>query len=240
VFLLALLVAAAPVRVYVAPLQAPGVDAATVTVVAERVLAATDRHRVAFDIVSSREVQTVMDAEAAQQALGCDAESCAAEIADALAAPQLVTGQLGRIGNTWQLTLTRTERATLRALARVHAQAEGDTPEALLPQIPELVDSLFGFGSIDAGASPLVALGAVGAGVGGVGLLAGGVMVAVAWERFFAAQAALDAGKVSDAEAARDLGQVLAIAGWGGVAVGAVIGVAGAVALAAGLMGGDE
>ena len=43
-----------------------------------------------------------------------------------------------------------------------------------------------------------------------------------------------------DAIAPSKLGQVLAIAGWGGVAVGAVIGVAGAVALAAGLMGGDE
>jgi hypothetical protein len=242
VIIVALLVATAPVRVYIAPLSAPNVDAATVALVSDRVLTATQRHQATFDVVSSKEVQSVMDAEAAKQALGCDAESCAAEIADALAAPQLVTGQLGRIGETWQLTLTRTERATLRSLARVHVEAEGDTAEDLLPKIPSLVDELFGVAPPVRAASPLPWVGGVGIAVGALGVVGGGAMVALAWQQYFVAKDALALAepKVKDAEEARDLGQTLAVAGWGTVAAGAVIAAVGGGLVLVGILGDDE
>lgn len=162
-------------RVFVASLVAGvGADDGVVRLLDEQILTSARRHP-AFEVVGARDVRALLDMEENKQQVGvCDEVTCLAEIAGALDAPQLVTGQLGRLGNTWILTLTRTERSTLTALVRVSRETQGETPEGLLRQIDGQVDELFG---VTAGPSPLLVAGGVGVGAGvvglGVGLYAG-------------------------------------------------------------------
>jgi hypothetical protein len=136
-------------RVYVAPFTGETSDPATLDLVEDRVLVAA-RSAVArvddarnIELIGARDVQSILDVEASKAAVGCDTTSCANEIADALNADEIVFGQLGRIGDTWQLTLTRTHRESLRVLGRSVQEARGDTPEGLLDDIGAQVDELF-------------------------------------------------------------------------------------------------
>jgi hypothetical protein len=124
-----------------------------------------------FDVIAARDVTALVDVAAVRAASGCtDGISCESEIASALDAPQLVTGELGRVGDTWLLSLARTERTTSSVLARVTVDARGDTPEGLLGEIDGAVAELFGAevaGGVDVG----FVVGAVGVGVGVGGLV---------------------------------------------------------------------
>ena len=139
--------ARAAVRVFVAPLSTgAGADRAEVALFDERVLNAARNHK-AFDVIGGRDVQSALDLEATRQAAGCtDDMSCAIEVAGALDAPQVVSGQLGRVGDTWVLALTRTERATLTVLSRVVRESHGASPEGLLGAIDGAVGELFSDG----------------------------------------------------------------------------------------------
>jgi hypothetical protein len=130
---------AAVPRVFLTPLRATDVAPGVTDL-----LVSARRHQALFDVVGAADVKGVLDVESARAALGCDSESCANEIADALAAEQVLTGQLGRVGNLWLLTLTRTDRKTLQVLARASVEAHGDSPEVLLPLVPQAVDEVLG------------------------------------------------------------------------------------------------
>lgn len=175
-------------RVFLAPLRASGVDAGVSDLVGEQLLVSARRHREIYDVVGAADVKGILDVNAARAALGCDTDSCANELADALDADQLLTGQLGHVGEVWLLTLTRTDRKTLQVLARASVEATGAGPEVLLSRIPELVDE---------------ALGVVrppnwwlygGAGVAGAGALVaatGGLFIGLSWLDYRAADSAL-------------------------------------------------
>jgi hypothetical protein len=188
-------------RVFVAPFTGTTTDAATLDLVEDRVLVASraaierakERGEGNVEVVGARDVQSILDVEAAKAAAGCDATSCANEIADALNAEEIVFGQLGHIGETWQLTLTRTERATLKVLGRSVKESRGATPEGLLGAIPEQVSELF-----DVVTPPPNALSVVGMGttaVGAAALLVGAGAFTLSWIEFFNAKALLPADR---------------------------------------------
>ncbi len=60
-----------------------------------------------FQVVSQRDVATLLGVERQKQLLGCSEESasCLSELSGALDARFVVSGTLNRIGDTWQLTL---------------------------------------------------------------------------------------------------------------------------------------
>lgn len=60
-----------------------------------------------FQVVSQRDIATLLGVERQKQLLGCSEESasCLSELSGALDARFVVSGTLNRIGNTWQLTL---------------------------------------------------------------------------------------------------------------------------------------
>ncbi len=155
---------AAP-RVYLVPLRAPNVDPATAELLAEQLVVSARRHHELFEVVGAADIGALLDVEAAKAAMGCDTESCTNEIADALNAEQLLAGQVGRIGDVWLLTMTRTETRTMKVLARVSAEAHGDAPSALLPLIPDVVDEALG------AAAPVNVWPWIGGAVGVVGAL---------------------------------------------------------------------
>ncbi len=240
---------ASVVRVFVPPLRAgAGADRDMVALVDERVLLAARRHE-GFDIVAGKDVQAVLDVEATRQAAGCDSDfACAAEIAGALDAPQILTGQLGRVGNTWVLSLSRTERQTMTVLKQVVREARGETPEGLLGEIDGAVDELLGGPPPSlAGSGPPVLAIASGIGVGvGVGALTVGTIAAgLSWQTFTDAQAALKADGLGESdkneivEKAATSGETtntVAVVGW---IAGGIIVVAGGVGLAASALGGE-
>lgn len=216
-------------RTFVAPLQTgPGADEATVRLIEERLLISAKR-LAGFDVVGARDVKAMLDLEQDKQQLGvCDDVSCLAEIAGALDAPQLVTGQLGRVGNTWILTLTRTDRGSMQALARVSRESQGESPEGLLPQLDGQIDELFGV------APEVPVLGIVGGTALGLGVLGVGVGVAgnVVANRLFNTAAEKLRSGAEDAEAVKARAQregaiANVVAGAGYVAGGVLVAVGG-------------
>lgn len=176
-------------RVYVAPLSGPTSDATTVSLIEDRVLVAAKSLPAQFEVVGARDLQGLLDVEAASRAVGCDTTSCANEVADALNADELVTGQLGRIGETWQLTLTRTQRGTLKVLGRSARDARGDTPEGLLPQIPDALQELFAL--VDPAVNTLAIVGVSLTAIGTLTLGVGFVGYVYSWVEYLAAAADL-------------------------------------------------
>ena len=205
--------AAALPRVFLAPLRATGVDSGVTELVGEQLLVSARRHKALYDVVGAGDVKGLLDVEATRAALGCDTDSCANEVADALAADQLLTGQLGRVGDVWLLTLTRTDRKTLQVLARASVEARGASPEVLLQHIPQVVDE-----ALDVVHPPNLWAwgGGALAGVGAVALVAGGLLYAWSFERFDAAKQALGAAP-PDVAAARDAQGVSEASYWGGL-----------------------
>lgn len=163
---------AAP-RVYLVPLRAPNVDQAATEVLAEQLLVSARRHHELFEVLGASDVKAIIDVEAAKAAMGCDTESCANEIADALNAEQLLAGQVGRIGDVWLLTLTRTDKATMKVLSRVSVEAHGDSPSSLLPLIANVVDQALG---VERPANVWAWMGGTVGAVGALGVITGGVL----------------------------------------------------------------
>ncbi len=133
-------------RVFVGAIT-PGANAdpAIVAVLDEKLLASLRRQR-QHEIVGARDVQAMMDVEAARQNSGCESGlSCEAELAGALDAPIIVTGQVGQVGNTWVLSLTRLDRTSMTVLARTTREVSG-SPEGLLGTMDGQVDELFDVG----------------------------------------------------------------------------------------------
>lgn len=227
--------ASAVSRVYVAPLAGATVDGAVLDLVEERILVATRGMSATHDVVGAADVQGVLDAEAARQAMGCDSTSCANEIADALDADELVLGTLGHIGDTWQLTLTRTERKTLKVLARVSRESRGATPEGLLPQIEGQVGELF-----DRRASALAVVGTTSVVAGAIGVLVGAGLYAWSWGDYVGAESALERGDVRTALEHKDRGVALLSAGLITGGAGLVVAGIGGSLLVVDMLGGGE
>ena len=221
--------ARAQTRVFIAQLTpGPDVPASMVAPLDDRILAAA-RQRSGFDVLGARDVQSVLDAEARRQVAGCDSGvACAAELAGALDAQQVVTGQLGRLGSTWVLSLTRVDRTTLQVFAQAVRQARGDSPEALLDSIDGQVAEVLR--SPEESPNPWFLGGAAVGAVGVVGLLVGTTGAALSWDTFGSAKSAIvgnelsvdeKAGRRADAIAAGRVTNTVALVGWvaGGVAV---------------------
>lgn len=228
-------VAAPAARIFFAPLRVgDDVDGVTRQAIEGAVLIAAKKRGHA--LIASGDLQAVLDVEAAKQAAGCTADSCAAELADALGAPELLTGQVARLGDTWVLTLTHLERANMQVLGRAQVSRTGTSAAVLLDVVDGLLAEVFPAPVVVApppSSSPLIVPGVV-TGVGGVvvaGLGAGLWIVAAG--KHAEGKAAVDDGKVDVARDIREQFEGVYYAGIIGVGVGVA-----AVVVGAGLVGG--
>src|SRR5438132_147091 len=90
-------------------------------------LTASLRHTGRFSrVVSASEIQTLVAFETQKQLANCDRESCMAEIAGALGVDYLVTGTLGRIGETWLFNAKLLNAHTALAEGAVSRPIEGE------------------------------------------------------------------------------------------------------------------
>lgn len=246
-------------RVYVAKLRGgDGVDASAATALEDAVLVAAKKARPDMTVIGRGDVAMLADLRAEQEAAGCDAESCAAEIADALGAPQIVTGKLSHVGSTWILSLTRLERGSLLVLARESVEKQGPSPEVLIGEIPKLVVAVFkdagdantedgndterdrsnnenARGSRDGGVSGLAIGGGVGLGAGLVAMAGGAVLVAYSFQLYEEARLADARGDTAEVARKTELGEPMNLAGYVTLAVGGATAIIGGVALGLGL-----
>lgn len=241
-WLLVLLCLAGPAsaeKVFVAALTpGAGADPAEVALVDERLLASL-RRLPQLEVVGARDVATMLDIDAVKQQAGCsDGVACAAEVAGALDAPMIVTGQLGRVGQTWVLSLSRMDQRSMQVVARVTREAQGPGADAVFPGLDAQVDEVFGRGPDVWGIS-----GGVGLGVGGVGLVGALVLGAISWSTFNAAKADLEEGRGDPArirDDAQTLGNGLNAAAITSGVVGALGVVVGGSLLTVSVLGGGE
>ncbi|MEW5851765.1 MAG: hypothetical protein AB2A00_23450 [Myxococcota bacterium] len=84
----------------------------------ERSLAESLAKHSGFHVVSRLEIAAMLGSAAREQLMGCDAESCVAEVADALNADYVVTSQLGLAQGVWSFQAALVQRKTASALRR--------------------------------------------------------------------------------------------------------------------------
>ena len=190
-----------------------------------------------LEVITGADLRTMANLEADKAAAGCDeaSASCLAEIAQALGARLVVSGQVGSLDDNIFLQLSLFDANAGRAVAR--QESRGKTLTSLADGIPELVDRLLApiLGAptsvappvaATAPLSPLVPAGAVTLAVGGLGALAlGGWALALN-------SSLVDADtKGDDKQFAYDNGAFIVI----GAGAGAVVAGAGAAILFLGL-----
>ncbi len=92
-----------------------------------------------FEVLSSRDLQSLIGLDRQKQLLGCDeaSKSCMAELSGALGARFVMTGTLARLGEAWQLTLNTLDSQKAQPLGRATRLAR--SLEALRAMLPYAV-----------------------------------------------------------------------------------------------------
>lgn len=142
--LLLALALAAPSRIAVLPLAAPdGIPERTAAALSEAVTAETRRASGA-DVITQREIQSVLTLEKQKEMLGCTSESCMAELGGALGADRLVTGDVSKVGESLLVHLRLVDVTKVRVTAQSDRRLKGGTLDDLLDVLPAMVRELFG------------------------------------------------------------------------------------------------
>lgn len=161
----------------VAALQVTAEEAGAITDATVNYLAA----RGLFEVLGARDVQTIIGAERQRQLMGAcgdDGSGCSADLSKLVAARFVLSGQLARVGNAYQLTLQLIDTEKSQPVGRSSKLA--GTLEAIRELIP--------YAASEATGSPLPpppsrALPITLIGAGGATLLAGGVVGLLALAR---------------------------------------------------------
>jgi hypothetical protein len=95
-----------------------------------------------FEVMTDRDVAKMLQLEETKLKCGSDV-SCLAEIGAALGVPELVSGSLSRLGQTWVFGLQRIDPRKARVLGRAARQLQGGLDE-VLAVIPGALTELYG------------------------------------------------------------------------------------------------
>jgi TolB-like protein len=132
----------APKRLLVTHLKAEGVDENTVQLVEAQLLAHLGRTP-GLNVTAPDEIKAVLELQAQKQKLGCtDDSSCLAAIGAEARADLILAGTLGRVGDTFLLSLTLSEPKTSQVLGR--AALTTDTAPAMADQVGGGADEVLG------------------------------------------------------------------------------------------------
>lgn len=129
-------------------------------------------------VLSSDDLRRVADLEAQKQAVGCDEQSCLAELAGAVGAELVVFGNVAQLGALTQINISVLD--VVHASVRGRRSVEVATLDAVPAQVRAAADALFGLQQQPAPADgpPLLLVGGIGVGVGVVVGVVGAVMLA--------------------------------------------------------------
>jgi TolB-like protein len=130
--------------VMVLNLQAIGVDAESVAPFASLIAAQIATHP-GYDVTSTDDVQKLMEHQSLTQAAGCSGDdNCLVQVSKKLNADLVVNGTVGRVGESYLLTLVLVQADDVRASHR--ATATGSRTQDLVKALPECLEKLFGWG----------------------------------------------------------------------------------------------
>jgi predicted Fe-Mo cluster-binding NifX family protein len=114
--------------------RAEGVDEGTADLIMDVVTSAFGKAN-RFDVKSSDDIAELLNLEAGKSALGCDDASCMAEIAGAMGAEFVVTGRIGKLGETYIVKVAVLKPATAATVGQETVQAKSldELPARLKP-----------------------------------------------------------------------------------------------------------
>lgn len=117
---------------------AGGVDPKVASVLTESVTAEVAATGL-FDVLSSKEIQTILGAERQRQMMGCaeGQSTCLAEIADAMGARFVLSGSVAKLGDAFQLNLQTLDSVRAQPIGR--ATRIASDLSALSQQLPYAV-----------------------------------------------------------------------------------------------------
>src|SRR5512138_67720 len=152
--LLAAVIAAAPPKLAVLAVTAgEGVPASTAAAITEAVVAEV-RKQSRAEVITQREISSILTLENQKAMLGCQTDACMAELGGALGADRLVAGDLAKLGESFLLHLRVVDVKKVRVAAQSDRRLRGGTIDDVLDVLPAMVGELFPA----AGAQPQVAV----------------------------------------------------------------------------------
>jgi TolB-like protein len=144
---------AAPTRLAVLPIVAgEGVSDKTAAALTEA-LAAEVRRRSGGEVITQREINTVLSLERQKAMMGCATDSCMAELGGALGVSELVNGDVARVGESLLVHFRLVDVGKVRVIAQADRRLRKGTLDDILDQLPAMAAELFP----DAAAPPLAA-----------------------------------------------------------------------------------
>jgi len=108
-----------------------GYSEKTAIALSDVVTAEVARHSTC-SVLSRTEIRSILSFEAEKQLLGCDDESCLAELAGALGVDFLISGSLGKVGDSTVLTLRNINLRTLTVERRLTDTFAGEGEDLVL------------------------------------------------------------------------------------------------------------
>jgi hypothetical protein len=140
-----------PVRVLVLDIQPGSLEAGTARAAGDLVTVALSERR-GVEVASGADIQRAMELEGEKAALGCDDDSCLAELAGALGADLVVFGRGSTLGSVNILYLSLFDSTTGKTVGRV--TIEFDDASELLHKVPPAVGRLADTELAKRGATP--------------------------------------------------------------------------------------
>jgi len=184
-----------PPKVLILDLKSSGVDVATVKTL-NGILPTIVGEVEGLDVVSGEDLTRMMELEAERQVVGCDTESCLAEIAGALGAEYVLFGNVGSLGGSLIVNLSLFDSAKGAAISRTLVEVDDarKLTDALRPKVRDLLRPvartappvLVAGGDVEGLTTGLYASGAI---LAGLGILSAGAATVGYWVAHAGAEA---------------------------------------------------
>jgi hypothetical protein len=141
--LAAVLAAAAPPKLAVLAVTAgEGVPPSTAAAITEAV-AGEVRKQSKAEVITQREIASILSLENQKAMLGCQTDACMAELGGALGTDRLVAGDMAKLGESFLLHLRVVETKKVRVIAQADRRLRGGTIDDVLDVLPAMVAELF-------------------------------------------------------------------------------------------------
>jgi len=142
-FLIVSTASPSPNRVMLMPLVAgEGVKESTADAVTDAV--AGELRRVpGLQVLTRKEVSAVLSLERQKALVGCQSDSCVAELSGALDVDRLITGNVAKVGESWILHLQLVDAKKVATIANSDRRKRGGVIDDVLDELPAMVKELF-------------------------------------------------------------------------------------------------
>jgi hypothetical protein len=141
--LLAVVSLASPAKIALLPISpGAGVDEKTAESISGA--AAAEIHKVpGISLVTQQDMAALLGFDKQRALLGCQEESCLAEVGGALGVDRLVIGNLSKLAESWLVSLKLMDVKKARLLTRADRRLRNGTLDDVLDALPEMVAEVF-------------------------------------------------------------------------------------------------